>query len=181
MQPRIDAAGVWEAVGIWVEAVALIAIFILDYLERKEARRERTEQRRVREEEHLERAELREERKRLEQDRQRAEVTCLGVRYIGIGLTEERTFQELWKLTNKQAGFAVDKHLHDQLPQYLLRKCEPHSRELERSDLGPGFNVPLLVFKFPDPDFGAVLSDLRALRTDETVLVFAWDENGKKI
>jgi hypothetical protein len=34
----------WEAIGIWVEAVALIAIFVLDLCERKDQRKERKQQ-----------------------------------------------------------------------------------------------------------------------------------------
>jgi hypothetical protein len=39
-----ETVGVWEAIGIWVEAIALIAIFVLDWKERKENRKERQEQ-----------------------------------------------------------------------------------------------------------------------------------------
>jgi len=34
----------WETIGVWVEAIALIAIFVLDWKERKENRKERKEQ-----------------------------------------------------------------------------------------------------------------------------------------
>jgi hypothetical protein len=34
----------WETIGVWVEAIALIAIFFLDWKERKENRKERREQ-----------------------------------------------------------------------------------------------------------------------------------------
>src|SRR2546425_4366616 len=34
----------WETIGVWVEAIALIAIFFLDWKERKENRKERQEQ-----------------------------------------------------------------------------------------------------------------------------------------
>jgi hypothetical protein len=34
----------WETIGVWVEAIALIAIFFLDWNERKENRKERREQ-----------------------------------------------------------------------------------------------------------------------------------------
>lgn len=35
---------IWETIGVWVEALALIAIFFLDWEERKENRKERKEQ-----------------------------------------------------------------------------------------------------------------------------------------
>ena len=125
-----------EAHAAWAEAYALILILAVDSVlayfalrERREARKESAEERQARQEER-----------------------CLGVREFRIDLNEEQTFAELWRLTNKQAGFAVELEMHDQLPQYLLRKCEAHSREIAMSTSMRPVNPQVLVFKFPNSD-----------------------------
>jgi hypothetical protein len=182
----------WEVVGVWIEAGALIAIFRLDWLERREAREERRlqreareeerkeseERRKAREEERQERNDLRKERKRLEGDRQRDNVTCLGVRQFANTVNEERLCSDLWKQsTNRQPGFAIEKHLYSQLPSYLLRKTEAHSTEITRATVG-GTRY-WLIFKFPYREHGAVLDDLRIMNLGETLV--AWDGEGKPI
>jgi hypothetical protein len=167
-----------EAAGVWVEAVALIAIFALDYRERRDARIEHSEQRKAREDERREREELRAERKRMEDDRQRADVTCLGVRVFAETVRVERLSSDLSKVTNSQPGFAIEKQLHVQLPEYLLRVCAPHGTEIGRATVGGSRNW--LVFKFPYyGEYGAVVEDLRRLNFGERLI--AWDANGKSI
>lgn len=168
-----------EAVGVWVEAVALIAIFVLDYRERRDARIEHSEQRKAREDERREREELRAERGRMEDDRQRADVTCLGVRQYAVTVPVERLCGDLWKaVTNSQPGFAMEKQLHLQLPEYLSRKCAPHGTEITRATVGG--SRYWLVFKFPYyGEYGAILEDLRRLNFGERLI--AWDADGKSI
>ena len=148
-----------EAHAAWAEAYALILILAVDSVlayfalrERREARKESAEERQARQEERWQRSELQLERQRADENKMRNDVTCLGVREFRIDLNEEQTFAELWRLTNKQAGFAVELEMHDQLPQYLLRKCEAHSREIAMSTSMRPVNPQVLVFKFPNSD-----------------------------
>jgi len=177
---------------VWVEAGALFLIFFLDLRERQEAREERRlqreareeerreseERRKVREEERQERQELRLERQRLEGDRQRDNVTCLGVSVFAETVTKERLCSDLWKRTNTQAGFALQKHFRDQLPEYLLSASRPFYEEIRRATTGG--SRYWLVFKFPYRHYGAVLSDLRILNLGDDSFV-AWDEDGKAV
>ena len=87
--------------------------------------------------------------------------------------------KNLWvNYTNKQAAFGVDKSLSFQLHEYLRRKAEPHSSEIGRAVVGTGTRH-LLIFKFPYPDFNAVLDDLRVLNFGEKLVV--WDRDGRPI
>jgi len=156
-----------ETNAAWVEAIALILIFLLELRlafltlqEHKEARRERRQG---------------------EITRQRSEVTCAGITAILRTLTEDQLCLHLWAGNFKHGGFAFEKGLYAQLPEYLRRKCDPFMDEIAKP-------IPLeqhqtarflLVFRFPYPDFDVVLDDLNRLNFGNVHIV--WDDNGKPI
>jgi hypothetical protein len=156
-----------ETNAAWLEAIALIAIFALELLigffelqEKRAARRER---------------------RHAEVARQRSEVTCGGVTSILRSLTEEQLCLHLWAGNFRRAGFAFEKGLYSQLPEYLRRHCDGFMEEIARP-------IPLeqhqtarflLVFRFPYPEFDAVLDDVNRLNFGNVHIV--WDDSGKPI
>jgi len=156
-----------ETNATWVEALLLIPIFLLQLTlawftlrEQKEARRDR----------------------RLgEITRQRSEVTCGGVCAIVRTLSEEELCTNLWALNFKHGGFAFEKGLYSQLPEFLRRKCDPFMDEISKPIPLDQHSTTrfLLMFRFPYPDFDAVLDDINRLNFGNIHIV--WDDNGKPI
>jgi len=108
----VSVEGTWwtEAHAVWIEAFALIGILVADLFlafftlqERREARRER---------------------RQVEIARQRSEVTLAGITALERTMSEEDGCNTLWHRDFKHAGFAVEKDLYTQLPEYLRRKCD---------------------------------------------------------
>jgi len=156
-----------EARAAWTEALALILIFGLDSVlayftlqERKEARNER---------------------RQAEIARQRSEVTCVGITSILRTLPEEQLCAHLWAGHFRHGGFAFEKQLYAQLPEYLRRKCDPFMDDINKQMPPEQYQIArfLLVFMFPYPDFDAVLADVNRLNFGNIHLV--WDESGKPI
>jgi hypothetical protein len=130
-----------------------------------------------------EQKEARHERRHAEVARQRSEVTCAAVTSALGSLTDEELTRHLWAGHFRHGGFAFDVGLHFQLPEYLLRKCEPYSDQIEHA-MRPNQHLPvptrfLLVFRFPFPEYNAVLEDVEQLHFGNAILV--WDESGKAI
>jgi hypothetical protein len=156
-----------EAHAAWAEAIALILIFVLELIlayftlqEHKEARHER---------------------RQAEIARQRSEVTCAGVTSILRTMPEEQLCLHLWAGHFRHGGFAFEKGLCAQLPEYLRRKCDPFTDEIAKP-ISPEQNKIarfLLVFRFPYPNFDAVLADVNKLNFGTIHLV--WDDSGKPI
>ena len=96
-------------------------------------------------------------------------------------MTEEQLCLTLWASHFRQAGFAFEKDLYPQLPEYLRRKCEPVIDEIKRP-IAPEAHQNarfLLVFRFPYPVFDAVLTDVNRLHSGNVHLV--WDDEGNPI
>lgn len=166
---------------MWAGAIALILILAADLIlaffdirERREARQERAELRKEREE-------MRAERRYAEIERQRSEVTCTHVGFYERAKTDNDLCAELWAQNSKLPGFAVEKHLFQKLPEYLMKKCDRFLTEIGRSTTSETTKVyrPLIVFTFPYPDFDAVLDDIRRRNFGDEH--FVWDVNGKRI
>lgn len=162
-----DQAWWTEANAAWVEAFALILIFLLELIlafftlkENKEARHDR---------------------RLSEIARQRSEVTCAGITSVLRSLTEEQLCTHLWAGNFKHGGFAFEKLLYAQLPEYLRRKCDLFMDEIAKP-IPPEQHQTgrfLLVFRFPYPSFDAILDDINRLNFGNTHLV--WDDSGKPI
>jgi hypothetical protein len=162
----------WEAWGIWVEAIALIFIFGLDFKEHREQRQARKEDR--------------EERRQAAIARQRGEVTCAGIIQLLRILTEEQRCEVLWAGQFRHAGFAFESGLYAQLPEYLRKKSEQFVATPEaiatakaRSSEQHKIDRFLLGFRFPYPDYELVLEDVRRLNFGTACL--AWDDSGRPI
>ena len=96
-------------------------------------------------------------------------------------LSEEELCNHLWAGNFRHGGFAFEKGLYAQLPEYLRRKCDPFMEEINKP-IPPAQHTTarfLLVFRFPYPDFDAVLGDVNRLNFGNTHLV--WDDLGKPI
>ena len=166
---QVSVEGTWwtEVHAVWMEAFALIGILLADLFlafftlqERREARRER---------------------RRVEIAKQRSEVTLARITALERTLSEEDACNTLWHRDFKHAGFAVEKDLYTQLPEYLRRKCDALMDET-RSPMAPDAHTKLrflLVFRFPYPNFDAVLEDVHRLHIGNARTV--WDDNGKPI
>lgn len=121
------------------------------------------------------------ERKQSEISRQRSDVTCAGITSILRSLNEEQLCMHLWAGNFRHGGFAFEKALYTQLPEYLMRKCEPFLDDIA-APIRPGDNQVarfLLVFRFPYPKFDVVLDDVNRLNFGNVPIV--WDESGKPI
>jgi hypothetical protein len=156
-----------ETNATWIEALSLIPIFTLQLIlafftlrEQKEARRER---------------------RLSEIARQRSEVTCGGVCSILRTFSEKELCTNLWALNFRHGGFAFEKGLYAQLPEFLRRKCDPFMQEIANPILPEQHQVVrfLLMFRFPYPDFDAILEDINRLNFGNTHIV--WDDNGNPI
>jgi len=156
-----------EARAAWTEAFALVFIFELELVlayftlqERKEARLERRQN---------------------EIARQRSEVTCGGITQILRSLTQEQMCLHLWAGNFRHGGFAFEKDLLGQLPEYLRRKCDPFMDQIKQPIPPEQHKVArfLLVFRFPYPSFDAVLDDVNRLNFGNVHIV--WDDDGKPI
>lgn len=157
----------WTVAPAWIAAIALTGILLADLLLARSALQERKE--------------AREERRQAETARQRSEVTCAGVASILRNMTEEQLCLTLWASHFRQAGFAFEKDLYPQLPEYLRRKCEPVIDEIKKP-IAPEAHQNarfLLVFRFPYPVFDAVLTDVNRLHSGNVHLV--WDDEGNPI
>lgn len=157
----------WTVAPAWIEAIALIGILVVDLFLARSAIQERRE--------------ARKERFQEERARQRSEVTCAGVTSILRDMTEEQLCLTLWASHFRQAGFAFEKDIYPQLPEYLRRKCEPVIDEIKRP-IPPGAQQNarfLLVFRLPYPAFDAVLTDVNRLHFGNVHLV--WDDQGNQI
>jgi len=157
----------WTVAPAWIEAFALIGILVADLFLARFALQERRE--------------AREERRQAEIARQRSEVTCGGITSIRRNVSEEELCNTLWASHFKHAGFAFEKDLFTKLPEYLRRKCDPFMEAITspiaaEAHLNSRF---LLVFRFPYPNFHAVLADVNRLHFGNAHLV--WDESGKPI
>ena len=119
------------------------------------------------------------ERRHAEIARQRGDVTCGGVTQILRNMTEEDFCRHLWAGNFRHAGFAFEKGLYAQLPEYLRRKCDPFMNEIERRITIEQNQIAreLLVFRFPYPNYDAILDDVNRLNFGNVHIV--WDENGK--
>jgi hypothetical protein len=156
-----------EAHAAWAEAFALILIFGLELILAYFTLREHKE--------------ARHERRQAEIARQRSDVTCAGVTSILRALPEEQLCQHLWAGHFRHAGFAFEKNLYGQLPEYLRRKAEPFRGEIEKPIQLDQHKIArfLLVFRFPYPAFDAVLADVNRLNFGNIHLV--WDDSGRPI
>jgi hypothetical protein len=162
-----DATWWTEARAAWTEAFALVFIFALELIlayftlqERKEARLERRQN---------------------EVARQRSEVTCGGITSILRSLTEEQMCQHLWAGNFRHGGFAFEKDLYAQLPEYLRRKCDPFVDQIGKPIAPEQHKTArfLLIFRFPYPNFDAVLDDVNRFNFGNVHLV--WNDDGKPI
>jgi hypothetical protein len=156
-----------ETNAAWVEAIALIAIFslelLLGYFELQEKR------------------EARRDRRHAEVARQRSEVTCGGVISILRSMQEEQLCLHLWASNFRRGGFAFEKGLFSQLPEYLRRHCDDFVNEIG-SPIPPEQHQTarfLLMFRFPYPEFDAVLDDVNRLNFGNTHLV--WNDSGRPV
>ena len=165
----VSVEGAWwtEAHAVWIEAFALIGILVADLFLAFFAVQERREARR--------------ERRQMEIASQRSEVTLAGITALERTMSEEDACNTLWHRDFKHAGFAVEKDLYTQLPEYLRRKCDALMDETRRP-MAPDAHTKLrflLVFRFPYPNFDAVLQDVNRLHFGNARTV--WDDNGKPI
>ncbi len=156
-----------ETNATWVEALALIPIFTLQLIlafftfgEQRAAR---------------------EDRRQAEITRQRSDVTCGGVTSALRTLTEEQLCMYLWAHHCRHGGFAFEKDLYTQLPEYMRRKCEYFLNEIAKPITPEQHQIArfLLVFRFPYPKFDAVLEDVDKLNFGNLPIV--WDDSGKAI
>src|ERR1039458_9263729 len=149
-----------QALGLTLTLLLQLVLLYLTLREQREARRERHQD---------------------EITRQRSEVTCGGVTSIVRTLTHEQLCTHLWAGNFKHGGFAFETGLYAQLPEYLRRKCDPFIEDIARP-LSPGQNQVarfLLVFRFPYPNFDAVLEDINRLNFGNVTIV--WGDDGKPI
>ena len=165
----LSVEGTWwtEAHAVWVTAFALLGILVADLCLAFFALQERSEARR--------------ERRQGEIARQRSEVTLAGITALERSMSEEDACNTLWHRDFKHAGFAVEKDLYTQLPEYLRRKCDALMDETRRP-MAPDAQAKLrflLVFRLPYPNFDAVLADVNRLHRGNARTV--WDDNGKPI
>jgi len=165
----VSVEGTWwtEAHAVWIEAFALIGILVADLFLAFSTLQERRE--------------VRKERRQAEIARQRSEVTLAGITAVERTMSEEDACHTLWHRDFKHAGFAVEKDLYTQLPEYLRRKCDALMDET-RSPMAPEAHTKLrflLVFRFPYPNFDAVLADVNRLHFGNARTV--WDDNGKPL
>ena len=154
-----------QANAAWIEAIALIGILIADFFLVLFALQERKE--------------AREERRHAEVARQRSEVTCAGVTSVLHSLSNEQLYANLWAGHFRRAGFAFEKNLLTQLPEYLRIKCEAFADAIN-APIAPEAHQKarfLLVFRFPYPKYDAVLADIERLHFETLV----WDESGKPV
>jgi hypothetical protein len=121
------------------------------------------------------------ERQHAEIARQRSDVTCGGVTSILRNLTEGDFCRILWAGNLRHAGFAFEKGLYAQLPEYLRRKCDPFMKEIERPITVEQNRIAreLLIFRFPYPNYNAILDDVNRLNFGNAHIV--WDEDGKPL
>jgi len=156
-----------EAHAAWTEAAALILIFALELVLGYFALQERKE--------------ARQERRQAEIDRQRSEVTCAGVTQILRDMNEENLCLHLWAGHFRHGGFAFEKGLYYQLPEYLRRKCDPFVEDIKAPiDVAQNKIARfLLVFRFPYPRYDAILDDVNRLNFGNVHLV--WNDEGKPI
>ena len=165
----VSVEGTWwtEAHAVWIEAFALIGILVADLFLAFSTLQERRE--------------VRKERRQAEIARQRSEVTLAGITAVERTMSEEDACHTLWHRDFKHAGFAVEKDLYTQLPEYLRRKCDALMDETKRP-MAPEAHTKLrflLVFRFPYPNFDAVLADVNRLHFGNARTV--WDDNGKPL
>ncbi len=156
-----------ETNATWVEALFLIPIFGLQLVLAFYTLREQREARR--------------ERRQAAIARQRSEVTCGGVWSVLRSMAEPELCTHLWAGNFRHGGFAFEKLLYAQLPEYLRRKCDPFMDEISKPIPPEQHPVArfLLVFRFPYPDFDAVLDDINRLNFGNVHIV--WDDSGKPI
>jgi hypothetical protein len=155
-----------EAHAAWMEAIALILIFVVEL--------------RLAFVTLSERREAREERKEAELSRQRSDVFCGGVVFKPVTLNDDEYCLKVWEESFKHAGFAFDKLLYHSVPEYLRRKCEAHMKDIAAPFQQAHGNTRLFfAFVFPYPKYDGVLADIRRLNFGTSCL--AWDENGKQI
>jgi hypothetical protein len=107
-----------ETNAAWVQSFGLILTFLLQlyllYLTLREQKVARLE------------------RRHDEVKRQRADVTCAGVTSILRTLPGDQLCLHLWAGHFRHAGFAFEKALYGQLPEYLRRKCDPFMDEINK-------------------------------------------------
>lgn len=94
-----------ETNAAWVEAISLIAIFLIELILAFFTLQEHRDSR-------IERRESRLERRQAEIARQRNEVTCGGTTSILRSLTEEQLCTHLWAGNFRHGGFAFEKGLY---------------------------------------------------------------------
>ena len=154
-----------ETNAAWVQAIGLIVTLLLQLALLRLTLREQKEARR--------------ERRNDEVARQRNEVTCGGVTSILRTLTEEQLCTVLWAANFRHGGFAFEKGLYAQLPEFLRRKCDPFMDEIDKPIPPEQHQIArfLLVFRFPYPEFDAVLEDVNRLNFGNVHIV--WDDDGK--
>jgi hypothetical protein len=113
--------------------------------------------------------------------RQRSEVTCSGVTLALRSLPDDKMITHLWAGHFRHAGFAFDVSLYHQLPEYLRRKCEPFEEDMNKPRPEHFYKTTrsLLVYKFPFPEFDAILEDVYRLNFDGCL--FVWDDHGNPI
>jgi hypothetical protein len=156
-----------DAHAAWTEAIALILIFGCDFWLALRALEERRENR--------------EERKEAEKARQRSEITCAGTSPLLRSSTPEEFCEAAWRSHFHHPGFAFEKTLYPQLPEFLRIKCEPFLKEIVspiQQSQGKLLRI-LLVFRFPYPRYDAVLEDVRRLNFGDSCII--WNEAGKPI
>lgn len=128
-----------------------------------------------------EQRDARRERQEAEVARQRSEVTCGGVVSILRSLTESEMCNVLWAHNFRHGGFAFEKGLYAQIPEYLMRKCDRYMEEIDKPIPPENHKTArfLLMFRFPYPKFDAVLDDINRLNFGNVHIV--WDDSGKPI
>ena len=156
-----------ETNGVWAQAVGLVITLLLQFvliaLTLREQRAARLE------------------RRKSEIARQRGETTCAGITQILRTLSEAEMCKHLWAGNFKHAGFAFERELHMQLPEYLARKCEAFSHQINEPISAAQLKTArhLLVFRFPYPEYDAILDDVNRLNFGNVILV--WNESGKPV
>ena len=156
-----------ETNGVWVQAIFLFVAFVLQLVLLWLTLREQRE--------------ARGQRRIDEVARQRSETTCGGVTSILRKFNDDELCVNLWAGNFRRAGFAFEKTLYSQLPEFLRIKCEPFIEEIQRPFTHEQNKVArfLLVFRFPYPRYDAVLEDVNRLNFGNVPV--AWDEFGKSI
>lgn len=122
-----------------------------------------------------------EDHKRAELLHQRGDVTCGQVTMVMRNLSENEMCTHLWAMNSRHAGFAFEKELFYQLPDYLRNKCAMVLPDITKPIPAMEHHNArfLLTFRFPYPNFSLILEEVERLNFGNTIIV--WDDSGNPI